>query len=136
MKILGRILIVLLVTAAFGTAIYFIAQAISQSGGLLPGGIPQPGEEFIVDPLSAGIVSGGEDGIQLPEGGGGGSSNGPHDGSGNRRGGGGGEEELPAGQNWLELLKDIAIIGVVTLVVVLIPKVFRRKKAALPLSHV
>ena len=138
MKTLGTILIVLLVTAAFGTAIYFIAQAIMQSGGLLPGGNSQSRDEFAGDPLSIGIVSGGEETLQLPEGEGGGSGNGPRGGMGNGRGGGGGGggEELPAGQSWFELLKDMAIIGGVTLIVALIPKVFRRKKAVESVSLV
>jgi hypothetical protein len=133
MKTLGTILIVLLVTAAFGTAIYFIANGIYQSNGDLAGGFPQPGEDSSGDAPSSNIISNGQEAPQLPEGEGG-SGNGPRDGSGQRRGGGGGEEELPAGQNWLELLKDIAIIALVTLVLVLTPKVFRRKRAVETIS--
>jgi hypothetical protein len=133
MKTLGTILIVLLVTAAFGTVIYFIANGIYQSNGDLAGGFPQPGEEFTGNASSGTIVSNGQDAPQLPEGEGG-SGNGPRDGSGQHRGGGGGEEELSPGQNWLELLKDVAIIALVTLVLVLIPKVFRRKRAVETIS--
>jgi hypothetical protein len=106
LKIIGRILIILLVTAVIGTAIYFIATGTSQTSTTTLN--------------DAGFT-------HQPQGGGG---NGLRDGSGSSRGGG--DEAVPASQAWLDLLKDVLIIAIATLVVVLLRVAFRRKRIARP----
>lgn len=108
LKIIGRILVILLVTAAIGTAIYFVAQSAMAGSAYLEVGLDgQPPTGFSTSQ---------------------GQGAGLHNGTGPGAGGRGGEEQrsLP-NEILLVVLKDLSIIALATVVVALIRKVMPKK---------
>jgi hypothetical protein len=106
LKVLGRVFIILLVTALIGSAIYFIVQSTNESATLLPG-------EVEGQSLSGEFLGGGQ-------------GTGPRDGSGRGAGGGGGDHEETSFSSLtlLGLGKDLGIVALATVVIVLVKKVF------------
>jgi hypothetical protein len=117
-RVLGRILIILLVTAAFGFAVYLIASATTQSGADNPSAVlssDAAGEQTLTQPPQGSHEGGGA-----------------RDGSGNR--GGGETAEGLTSLTLVELLKDLSIITIVTIVVALIRKSVTRKTLPIPVG--
>lgn len=92
LKVLGRILIILLITVVIAAAIYFIAQNVMGMNTLPSGG------EFS----------------------GNGPGSGLHDGGGNGPGGGGDREGSISGTSWLGIIKELATIALATIVIALV----------------
>jgi hypothetical protein len=104
-NILSRVLIILLVTALIGAAVYFIAQGTAQTSGTLPAG---------------------QTGIEGPPPQGANGGEGLHDGTGNRQGGEG--QSGFSSQVLLDLLKNLAIISLASIVITLLRKAFTHEK--------
>jgi hypothetical protein len=106
MKILGRILIVLLVTAIIGAAVFFIAGGAAQTSVADSTGTPVEGQGH------------------FPQGSGNGM--GPGQGTGSREGGEGGTGF--SSQILIGLGKNLSIIALVTVVIAIFRKVFSHKR--------
>jgi hypothetical protein len=109
MKIIGRIIIVLFLTAVLCTGIYFLFNG-TQTSTVLDGT-----HSFSDNTLSSE-----------------GSGSGPRDGSGFH--GGRNAEEVSSGQ-WLEVLQNVGIIGAVVVIVAVTRKVgsiLKKKRIAIP----
>lgn len=107
MKIIGRILIVLLITAIIGAAVYFIAGGASQTSSAAPSGMTFEGQG------------------QPPQGEG--NRLGPGQGTGSHEGGEG--DSGFTSQILIGLGKNLSIIALVTVVIAVFKKVFSPKRA-------
>jgi hypothetical protein len=112
LKVLGRIAIILLATALVVGLTYVIAQNVNIS---LPGG--RGGDEFGERPAPGNFNPDSAASGTLPD---------RPQGGGEFRGGRGGEREGGSAFGWMEVLKSLGVIALVTAGVVVVQNVFER----------
>ena len=105
-KIFGRILLVIAITAVLSLGVYFLVSGSSAQSTAA---------------LNTGSQPALQNGLSSPEG----QGLGPGNGTGMHRGAGEGNEQ--SGTAWLDLLKNVGIIGAAVIVVFFIRKVFAYK---------